>query len=128
MKMPPPIREIPLFLSGNWLGSVGSQGFHMRVRGPAEQAEGTETERCGKSRDPLPSAREAGPRTAFPTTKHRSEGIGNLSSTFRYLPDRLVDHIEERLKLFFAHRQRRHQDNHIAQRPNHHPPRSEEQT
>src|SRR3990167_6072053 len=84
MKMPLPIREIPLFLSGNWLGSVGSQELHMRVRGPAEQAEGTETERCGKSRDPLPSAREAGPRTVFPTTKHRSEGMGNLSSTLRY--------------------------------------------
>jgi len=103
-----------LFLSEDRLGGVGSQGFHMRVRGPAGQAEGTETEWCGKSRDPLPSAREAGPRTVFPTTKHRSEGMGNLSSTLRYLPDRLVDHIEERLKLFFTHRQRRHQNNHIS--------------
>ena len=38
----------------------------LRVRGPAEQTEGTETERFEKSRGPLPSAREAGPRTELP--------------------------------------------------------------
>jgi len=35
----------------------------MRVRGPAEQAEGSETQRFDISTTLLPSAREAGPRT-----------------------------------------------------------------
>jgi len=39
---------------------------HPLVRGPAEQAEGTETERCDISTGLLPSAREAGPRTKLP--------------------------------------------------------------
>jgi len=38
----------------------------MGVRGAAEQAEGTETEPFEISRGPLPSAREAAPRTEFP--------------------------------------------------------------
>ena len=38
----------------------------MKVRGPAEQAESTETERFEISRGPLLSAREAGPRTELP--------------------------------------------------------------
>ncbi len=36
------------------------------MRGPAEQAESTDTERFKKSRGPLLSAREVGPRTELP--------------------------------------------------------------
>ena len=40
--------------------------LRMRLRGSAEQVEGTETERFEISRGPLPSAREAGSRTEVP--------------------------------------------------------------
>ncbi len=50
----------------------------MEVRGPAEQAESTETERFKKSRGPLLSAPEAGPRTELPadeTLERRDRGL-----------------------------------------------------
>ena len=59
----------------------------MRVRGPAEQAESTETERFKKSRDPLLSAREAGPRTELPadeTAEAKGQG-GSLKYAMRFV-------------------------------------------
>ena len=50
----------------------------MRVRGPAEQAESIETKRFKKSRGPLLSAREAGPRTELPADEaleRRDRGV-----------------------------------------------------
>ena len=46
----------------------------MRVRGPAEQAESIETKRFKKSRGPLLSAREAGPRTELPADETLERG------------------------------------------------------
>ena len=55
--------------------SLRSRGLHMRVRGPAELAESIETERFKKSRGPLLSAREAGPRTKLQARRRWSEGV-----------------------------------------------------
>jgi len=54
-----------LFLGEDWLGGAGS-AFHMRVRGPAKQAESTDTERFKETTGLLLSAREAGLRTELP--------------------------------------------------------------
>src|SRR3990167_2964183 len=53
------------------------------VRGPAEQAESIETERFDEATALLLSAREAGPRTGLPLTRHRSEGMGEACYSFR---------------------------------------------
>ncbi len=54
--------------------SLRSRGSHTRVRGPAEQAESTDTERFKKSRGPLLSAREAGPQTELPDEEALERG------------------------------------------------------
>src|SRR3989442_12830721 len=46
-----------------WSLFIRGRQFHAKVRGPAEQAESTDTERFGKTTSPLLSAREAGPPT-----------------------------------------------------------------
>ncbi|OGP98154.1 MAG: hypothetical protein A2W10_03665 [Deltaproteobacteria bacterium RBG_16_55_12] len=53
---PPRSRDLPVLVAK-------IDKFHMRVRGSAEQAESTETERFDETTGLLLSAREAGPRT-----------------------------------------------------------------
>jgi len=57
----------------------------MRVRRPAEQAESTETERFKKSRGPLLSAREAGPRTEVPDEEALEQSDRAVSPQFLML-------------------------------------------
>jgi hypothetical protein len=84
--LPRPLRASSLFSSqgtslypkrrltpSRW-NSLRSRGLHMEVRGTAEQAESTETKQFKKSRGPLLSAREAGPRTEPPANETLKRG------------------------------------------------------